>query len=409
MKWLLLFKVAWVALQVNLMRSILTMLGIIIGVAAVIIMLALGAGAQYEVDQQIKSLGGNVFIVFARGRATSGARGAAGSVQTLTEMDAEAIEQQIPQVTVAAPTMWASAQVIYGNLNWAPSIQGVDNRIFSAQNWQLNQGREFSAAELSSSGRVAIIGATVQRELFGASDPIGQTIRVDRVPVTIIGVLDAKGQNTQGNDQDDLIFMPLDTVRKRISGRTLASPRAVRSIIVQVADERDMALVEQELESLLRQRLRTTGTDDPFRIRNLSEMVETRARTMQIFNGLLAAVASVSLLVGGIGIMNIMLVSVTERTREIGLRMAVGAEPADIMKQFLIEAMLMCSLGGMLGLSIALLVTKGLEKFAGFTAIIQPEVVLLSIGFSALIGIFFGYYPARKASRLQPIDALRHE
>ncbi|MEE2022838.1 ABC transporter permease [Alkalimonas mucilaginosa] len=409
MKWWMLCKVAWVALQVNLMRSILTMLGIIIGVAAVIIMLALGAGAQHEVDQQIKNLGGNVFVVFARGRASSGARGASGSVQTLTEMDAEAIEQQIPQVSVAAPTIWANAQVIYGNMNWAPSVRGVDNRIFPAQNWQLAQGREFSAAELSSAGRVAIIGATVQRELFGASDPIGQTIRVDRTPVTVIGVLEAKGQNTQGNDQDDLIFMPLDTVRKRIAGMTLASPRAVRSLIVQVADERDMALVEQEMEALLRQRMRTTGTDAPFQIRNLSEMVETRARTMQIFNGLLAAVASVSLLVGGIGIMNIMLVSVTERTREIGLRMAVGAEPGDIMRQFLIEAMLLCSLGGTLGLSIAVLVTRSLEKFAGFTAIIQPEVVLLSIGFSALIGIFFGYYPARKASQLQPIDALRHE
>lgn len=406
---LMLLNVAWIALKVNLMRSILTMLGIIIGVAAVIIMLALGAGARYEVDQQIKNLGGNVFIIFASGRFAGGARQASGASQGLTEMDAVAIEQQIPEVTVAAPVLQSSGQVIYGNMNWAPSIIGVDNKIYQAQSWTVVEGRSFNDTELATAGRVAVIGQTVKRELFGVSDAIGQSIRVNKVPVTIIGVLNGKGQNTQGNDQDDIIFMPIDTVRKRISGITLSSPKAVRSIVVQVADERDMALVEKEIDALLRQRLRTTGPNVPFRIRNLSEMVETRAQTMQIFNGLLAAVASVSLLVGGIGIMNIMLVSVTERTREIGLRMAVGAKPTDILRQFLIEAVLLCGLGGLIGLSLAVLVTTSLERFAGFTAIIQPEVVLMSVGFSALIGVFFGYYPATKAAKLQPIDALRYE
>lgn len=406
---LTLLQVAWVALRVNLLRSILTMLGIIIGVAAVIIMLALGAGARYDVDQQIKSLGGNVFVVFARGRFMGGAREASGSSQGLTEMDAQAIEQQIPEVNVAAPTLRASGQLIYGNLNWAPEIHGVDNKIYTAQSWELAEGRSFSDTELASAGRVAVIGQTVKRELFGAADALGQTVRVNKMPVTVIGVLKGKGQNTQGNDQDDLIFMPLDTVRKRIAGMTLSSPKAVRSIIVQVTDERDMSIVEQQLDSLLRQRLRISDNQSGFSIRNLAEMVETRSQTMQIFNGLLAAVASVSLLVGGIGIMNIMLVSVTERTREIGLRMAVGAEPRVILKQFLVEAVLLCAMGGLIGLTLAVAVSLGLEHFAGFTAIIQPQVVVMSLGFSCLIGVFFGYYPATKAARMQPIEALRFE
>lgn len=409
MNMLTLLAVAWSALKVNLMRSILTMLGIIIGVSAVIIMLALGEGARYDVDQQIKSLGGNVFIVFARGRFSGGARESSGSNQGLTEQDALAIEQQIPQVNVAAPTLRASGQLIYGNMNWAPEINGVDNRIFAAQSWSVVAGRDFSTTELNTAARVAIIGQTVKRELFAESDPVGQTIRVNKMPVTVIGVLNAKGQNTQGNDQDDLIFMPLSTVRKRIAGTTLSSPTAIRSIIVQVEHEQDMDYVQQEIDSLLSQRLRSTTGESPFRIFNLSQMISTRSETMQIFNGLLAAVASVSLLVGGIGIMNIMLVSVTERTREIGLRMAVGAEPKVILKQFLIEAVLLCGMGGLIGLLLAVAVTQGLAHFADYTAIIQPRVVLMSLGFSCLIGVFFGYYPATKAAKLQPIDALRYE
>jgi putative ABC transport system permease protein len=409
MKLIKLVKTALTALRVNVLRSFLTMLGIIIGVAAVIIMVAMGAGAQQKVDNQIKSLGGNVFFVMGSSRSSGGARTSA--IARINEDDATMIEKQVPGVEAAAPYISASGQVIYGNLNWSTNINGIDNRYFKVRNWELTTGREFTSQEIRSGGKVAIIGERVRQELFGISDPLGQTIRIKNFNVTVVGVLSIKGQDGRGEDQDDVVFVPIKTMRNKITGIDASNPKSVRFIQVSAYDGEDMAYIEQQMGELLRQRMRTPSNgEDQFRIRNISEMIETRAETMQVFNTLLAWVASVSLIVGGIGIMNIMLVSVTERTREIGLRMAVGAKPSDILWQFLIESIVLCGLGGAVGVLIAYgFVYLGNNYGIGAGGLIQSQVVLLSLGFSALIGIFFGYYPALKASRLEPIEALRYE
>lgn len=409
MKLLILLQTAITALRVNMLRSFLTMLGIIIGVSAVIIMVAMGAGAQQEVDDQIKSLGGNVFFVMGSRRNSGGARST--SVVRINEDDANLIQSQITGIKAAAPYLSSTGQVIFGNLNWSTNINGIDNRYFQVRDWEMTAGREFNAQEVRSGGKVVIIGETVRSELFGISNPIGETIRITNFNATIIGVLAEKGQDARGEDQDDVIFLPIKTVRSKITGIDSTNPKSVRFIQVGVFDGEDMDYIEEQMTDLLRQRMRIPADgDNLFRIRNVSEMIATRAETMQVFNTLLAWVASVSLVVGGIGIMNIMLVSVTERTREIGLRMAVGAKPADILRQFLIESIALCGLGGAIGVLIAyVFVFLGNHYGIGAGGIINSDVVLLSLAFSALIGIFFGYYPALKASRMAPIDALRYE
>ncbi len=398
------------ALRTNLMRSALTMLGIIIGVAAVIAMLTVGAGAQKEVDQQIAALGSNLFMVMSGAHRRGGARMASGARARLTEGDAQALKDEIPEVAAAAPTMRGSVQVVVGNNNWSTTVQGVDQDYLVARNWVVREGRMMDPREMRSGAKVALLGHTVAEELFGAGNVIGQPLRVNNVPFEVVGVLGAKGQTMTGQDQDDVIMVPLATARTRILGKSRSVAGAVHVIMVSVREEWMMDDVERQIDEVLRQRHRIRPEqDDPFYIRNMSEMMETRAEASQVFNMLLAAVASVSLLVGGIGIMNIMLVSVTERTREIGLRRAVGAKAKDILVQFLIEAVTLCTIGGVAGVILAVAFTYGVAAVAGWPMLLQWQVVILAVVFSAVIGVFFGYYPARKAASQDPIEALRYE
>jgi putative ABC transport system permease protein len=403
-------RVAWNALQVNLLRSILTMLGVIIGVAAVITMLAVGAGAEARIQSQIQSLGSNLMIITAGARTASGVRLATGTTTSLTEDDSAAIARDIPEVEAAAPSNRGGAQVVVGSANWATQIYGITPDYFVVRNWSLQAGRMFESAELSGSGKVALIGQTVARELFGDMDPMDQTVRIKNVPFTIVGILNSKGQSMMGQDQDDVIMVPLSTARNRLLGVTQGKLRQVSMIQIKVREGVNMAQAEEKVRELLRQRLRASGAqEDPFSVLNLTEMLQTQEEASRIMSILLAAVASVSLLVGGIGIMNIMLVSVTERTREIGLRMAVGARSGDILTQFLVEAITLSMSGGMIGIAIGAAGSWMVAAFAGWETKMSPESIFLAVGFSAAIGIFFGYYPARKAARLLPIQALRYE
>jgi putative ABC transport system permease protein len=403
-------RVALNALRVNMLRSALTMLGVIIGVAAVITMLAVGAGAEARIQQQIKSLGSNLMIITAGARTASGVRMATGTTTSLTEDDAAAIARDIPEVEAAAPSNRGGAQVVVGSANWATQIYGITPDYFVVRNWSLDAGRMFESSELSGSGKVALIGQTVARELFGDTDPLDQTIRIKNVPFTVIGILNRKGQSMMGQDQDDVIMVPLSTARNRLLGATQGKLRQVGMIQIKVREGASMAESEAKIRELLRQRLRASGSqEDPFSVLNLTEMLQTQEEASRIMSILLAAVASVSLLVGGIGIMNIMLVSVTERTREIGLRMAVGARGNDILLQFLVEAITLSMTGGLFGVALGALGSWLVAAFAGWETRMSPESIFLAVGFSAAIGIFFGFYPARKASRLLPIQALRYE
>ena len=403
-------RVALNALRVNFLRSVLTMLGIIIGVAAVITMLAVGSGAEARIKEQIKSLGSNLMIVTAGARTANGVRIGTGVTPDLTEDDAAAIAREIAEVEAVAPTYRGGAQVVFGNANWSTQVFGITPDYFTVRNWTLESGRMFEPAEMSGAGKVALIGQTVARELFGDVDPMDQTIRIKNVPVTIVGVLGRKGQNMTGNDQDDVIMVPLSTARNRIVGVEAGKPRQVGMIQIKVFDGESMSDTEDKIRALLRQRLRTAeGQPDPITVRNLTEMLAAQEESSKVMSMLLAAVASVSLLAGGIGIMNIMLVSVTERTREIGLRMAVGARAADILTQFLVEAVTLSLVGGLIGIVLGIGGSWMIAEFAGWQTQLSSASIVLAVSFSAAIGIFFGFYPARKAARLLPIQALRYE
>jgi len=405
------FRSALKALAANALRSVLTMLGIIIGVAAVITMIAVGRGATERVQEQMKGLGSNIMLVLPGGVSQAGVRLGAQTRQRLTEEDALAIAYEIPEVQVAAPTSRTSGQVVFGNTNWSTTIFGVTNDYLEARDWGLQTGRFFDGAELSGSAKVAWVGATVARELFGDQDPVDQTVRVRGIPMKVVGVLATKGQNSMGQDQDDVIMVPISTLRNRLWGGEASSKlKRVGSVSVKVREGQDMKAVEESIKDLLRQRFKVQpGGEDPFQIRNLTEILQAQEESSRVMTLLLAAVAGISLLIGGIGIMNIMLVSVTERTREIGLRMAVGARGKDILAQFLIEATTLSLLGGAIGVLLGAGATLAVGHFAGWKVAMTVDAVGLAVGFSALVGVFFGYYPARRASRLLPIAALRYE
>ncbi|MEJ2175346.1 MAG: ABC transporter permease [bacterium] len=405
-----LLRIALRALAVNKLRSALTMLGIIIGVSAVIVMIAVGAGAQARVEEQIRALGSNLLLILSGARTATGVRLGMGSNFSLNEGDAFAVTREIAGAT-AAPAVRGGAQLIWGNVNWSTVIFGTTPEYLPVRQWTLAAGRSFEPAEMSGAAKVCIVGQTVVRQLFGATDPIGQTIRIRRVPFTVIGVLENKGQSMMGTDQDDLVLMPLNTARNRVLGATtLAKQRAVSAIWVKVDDGLDTNAVAEQVRALLRQRHRLQpGADDDFSLRNLAEIMAAREASSRVLTLLLAAVASVSLVVGGIGIMNIMLVSVTERTREIGLRMAVGARTRDILGQFLVEAVTLSLIGGLVGTLLGVGGAFAVGRLAGWRVLLSGEAVLLAVAFAFLIGVFFGFYPARKAARLNPVEALRFE
>jgi len=358
----------------------------------------------------MKGLGSNIMLVIPGGITAGGVRLGAQTGQGLTEEDALAIAREVPEVQVAAPASRSAAQVVAGNTNWSTSIMGTSNDYLEARDWPLAQGRLFEAAEMQGSAKVALIGQTVAAQLFGDADPLDQVIRVKKVPVTIVGVLEKKGQNSMGQDQDDLVVVPISTFRNRVQGGAAGKLKRVGSISVKVREGQSMKAAEESIKELMRQRFRVQpGADDPFSIRNLTEILQAQEASSQIMTLLLAAVAGISLVIGGIGIMNIMLVSVTERTREIGLRMAVGARGKDILAQFLIEAVTLSLIGGAIGVVLGAMATWAIGQFAGWQVSMTVSSIALAAGFSAVVGVFFGFYPARRASRLLPIQALRYE
>ncbi len=402
------FSIALRSLKANKMRSILTSLGIIIGVAAVIVMLSIGHGAQVSIQEQMKSMGSNLMIIRSGTSTSGGQRMGHGSQPSMKASDGDAIEKRIKGIRLAAPVLSDTGQIVYGNANWSTSITGTDNRYFEIKDWELAYGRFFSDADIKNAGKVAILGTTVVKELFGDVDPIGRTIRVKGLPFKVIGVTVSRGQTGSGHDQDDMVYIPLSTAQKKVTG--IAFPDMVKMVMLQAVDAESTYSSEPEIRTLLRQR-HNLGRykEDDFVIRNLTQTMEIRQQSTKVMTILLGSIASISLLVGGIGIMNIMLVSVTERTREIGIRMAIGAKSWDIRLQFLTEALVLSLIGGLIGVIFGLIGTGLVSAFSSFNALVSPLYILLPFSFAGLVGLFFGFYPAYKASLLNPISALRYE
>jgi putative ABC transport system permease protein len=405
MRWLMTFRIALRALARNKLRAFLTMLGIIIGVGAVIAMVAIGEGAKSTIRSQISALGTNVLIVLPGSNVQGGVRAGTGNVNTLVDTDARAMTRELRSVAYASPVMRRQEQLIAGNLNWGSLVQGVAPEFEQIRDWQIEAGRFLHEGDMDSAAKVAVIGQTVARQLFGADDPIDSVIRIRNIPFRIVGVLVGKGQTGQGQDQDDTVMIPYTTMQKRLMRITF-----VQSIVVRAVSAEKVQEAQEQITLLLRQRHRIAeGREDDFTVRNLSDIAEAAQSTARVMAILLGSVAGISLLVGGIGIMNIMLVSVTERTREIGIRMAVGARSRDIMLQFLVEAVVMAATGGIIGIFLGIGSSELLKTWAQWPTLIDPVVVAVAFLFSGAVGVFFGFYPAKKAAGLDPIDALRYE
>ncbi len=398
-------KVAVKSILKSRMRSLLTALGIIIGVAAVVVMVAIGDGAQMQVEQQIASLGSNLIVIFPGTSTTGGIRGGAGSFNRFTMDDVNKINEQATLIKAVSPIVRSGGQVIGGTGNWSTSIQGVSTNYLGIRDWPLSSGEFFTDRDVTSRAKVAVIGQTVAKQLFPDEDPLGQQIRIRNVPFKVIGVLSAKGQSAMGSDNDDVILAPSTTVLDRLSGG-----RYISYIQVSASSLSQINQAQEELRTIMRQAHHLNpGEDDDFTIRNQADITEAATETSKVLTILLASVAGVSLIVGGIGIMNIMLVSVTERTREIGIRLSVGARTSDILIQFLTEAVVLSLAGGLLGVLLSFGVAYILNNYTGQAAYIRPEIIMLAFGFAGVIGVFFGFYPSRKAANLNPIDALRYE
>jgi putative ABC transport system permease protein len=405
MRWLMTFRIALRALARNKLRAFLTMLGIIIGVGAVIAMVAIGEGAKSTIRSQISALGTNVLIILPGSNVQGGVRAGSGNVNTLIDADARAMARELRSVAYASPVLRRQEQLIAGNLNWGTLVQGVAPEFEQIRDWQIEAGRFLHDGDMDSAAKVAVIGQTVARQLFGNDDPIDAVIRIRNIPFRIVGVLVGKGQTGQGQDQDDTVMIPYTTMQKRLMRITW-----LQSIVVRAVSAEKVAEAQEQITLLLRQRHRIAeGREDDFTVRNLSDIAEAAQSTARVMAILLGSVAGISLLVGGIGIMNIMLVSVTERTREIGIRMAVGARSRDIMLQFLVEAVVMAGTGGIIGILLGIGSSELLKTWAHWPTLIDPAVVAVAFLFSGAVGVFFGFYPARKAAGLDPIDALRYE
>ena len=403
----MIIRVAFRALVRNKMRAMLTMLGIIIGVAAVIAMVSIGQGAQASVQAQIESIGTNLLFVSAGAQNVGGVRSGTGDTgtNTLTVEDLDAIKREVPSVSMVTPTVNSRGQLVAGNMNWNTSIQGVSEQYPEVRKWKVQSGEFFTESDVRTAGRVLVIGQTIADNLFAGGDAIGQTVRVQNLPFRVIGVMVRKGQDQQGRDQDDIAFSPYTTVQKKILG----SPRLQIAYVSAVSPDATYT-AQQQISELLRQRHKLNANDpDDFTVRNMSDIAQAANETNNTMTMLLACIAGVSLLVGGIGIMNIMLVSVTERTREIGIRMAIGARSSAVKSQFLIESIVLSLMGGSIGILLGVGVSLAIPSMLGWPTLISTMAIVGSVIFSVAVGVFFGYYPARKAAALDPIDALRYE